>query len=152
MSRDQSQRDWDRELAEIDKLMAASGAAAGPAAGQMRATGAAAPRGSVAAGAATGSRATLFTWARLVLAVTLGAAMTQWPYTHGCGFQLYLYLGAVLVLVVASLWSLVSSWRNRSGIAHFLSIALLFWGVTLAAREILPRVGYARVVASWQCS
>lgn len=151
MSKDPAQRDWDRELAEIDKLMAAGGADPGPAAGQPRPTGAAMPRAGGGPGAVPSSRAALFTWVRLGLALTLGAAMTQWPYTHGCGLQLSLYLGAVGAVVVASLWSMVSSWRTRSAFAHFLSIALLFWGVTLGARELLPRTGYARTAASWTC-
>jgi hypothetical protein len=46
---------------------------------------------------------------------------------------------------------MVSSWKSRSGVAHFLSIALLFWGVALGAREVLPRIGYAKTGAPWQC-
>jgi hypothetical protein len=54
-------------------------------------------------------------------------------------------------VIAASLWSLVSSWRTRSEFAHFLSIGLLFWGAVLAAREVLPRVGYARETSAWLC-
>jgi len=39
----------------------------------------------------------------------------------------------------------------RSALAHTLSIALFCWGGVLAAREILPRVGYARTRATWLC-
>jgi hypothetical protein len=46
---------------------------------------------------------------------------------------------------------MLSSWKSRSGFAHFLSVALLFWGTALGAREVLPRIGYARDRAAWQC-
>jgi hypothetical protein len=46
---------------------------------------------------------------------------------------------------------MLSSWKSRSGLAHFLSVALLFWGTALGAREILPRIGYSRQSASWTC-
>ena len=81
----------------------------------------------------------------------LGAAMTQWPYTHGCGLPLGAYLGGVLVVLVAALWSTVSSWQTRSALAHALSLGLFVWGGFLAAREVLPRIGYAKETAEWAC-
>ena len=92
-----------------------------------------------------------FTWVRLLLALGLGIGMTQWPYTHGCGLELDAYLVGVGTVIVASFWTMLSSWRSRSGFAHFLSAALLFWGIALGAREVLPRIGYARQGASWIC-
>ncbi len=145
-------RDWDKELADIDKLIAAGAgsAPAPPATGPGKARAAAPPGGGVAAFRAR--HAVLFTWLRLGLGLTLGAGMTQWPYTQGCGLPLYGYLAGVGAVVVAACWSTVSSWRTRSGFAHTLSVGLLLWGVTLAAREILPRVGYAKQTASWTCA
>jgi len=147
-------RDWDKELAEIDKLIAAGGGAApaAPAAAKGKGGGAPAPAPAPRPGGAPPQRrARIFTWVRLVLALTLGVAMTQWPYTHGCGVPLFAYLAAVAGVIVASIWSTVSSWRTRSSFAHFLSIGLLFWGASLAAREVLPRVGYAKQTSTWVC-
>ena len=149
-------RDWDKELAEIDKLIA-SGPASAPAQVPARAGAPAAkspgrqavPEGGGRLAALRYSAA--FTWIRLVLALGLGIAMTQWPYTHGCGLPLYGYMAAVGAVIVASFWSMMSSWKSRSGLAHALSIVLLFWGTGLAAREILPRVGYAKQAATWEC-
>jgi len=151
VTKDPGPRDWDKELAEIDKLIASGGGNAPPA----KAGAAPSPRTPGRTGAApagTGDRrAGLFLWLRLLLALALGGAMTQWPYTHGCGLPLYGYLAGVGVVIVASFWTMVGSWRTRSAFAHFLSIALLLWGVSLAAREVLPRVGYAKQAATWAC-
>lgn len=157
MSAKDGPRDWDKELAEIDKLIASGAGDAPPptslpAGAKARASAAPAVAGAAPRPPAVGGRhAVLFTWVRLGLAITLGVGMTQWPYTHGCGLPLYGYLAAVAALLIASFWSMISSWRTRSAVAHFLSIALLFWGVTLGAREVLPRVGYAKQSATWAC-
>lgn len=136
-------RDWDKELAKIDRLMGA-----GPTAG----------RGAQAPGAAGGGvttardgRAALYTWLRLILGLALGAAMTQWPYVHGCGLPLFGYLAAVAAVLAAASWSAVSSWRTRSGLAHTLALVLFCWALVLAAREALPRIGYAREASAWTC-
>ena len=155
MSPGEKPRDWDKEMADIDKMLAA--APAGPPAqpvpaGQsVRAPVAAAPAPAPARAGALGRYARLFTWVRLTLGLLLGAAMTQWPYTHGCGLPLFAYLGGVLAVLVAALWSSVSSWKTRSAFAHALSLGLLVWGGFLAAREVLPRIGYAKETAAWMC-
>ena len=146
-------RDWDKELAQIDKLIASGKTEPPPIASKPARTHEAAPATAEAEGGRiAGLRHTpFFTWVRLLLALGLGIGMTQWPYTHGCGFPLDAYLVGVGTVIVASFWTMLSSWRSRSGIAHFLSVALLFWGTALGAREILPRIGYARQRASWTC-
>jgi hypothetical protein len=142
-------RDWDKELAQIDKLMAAGGGAGPPAPAPVPAP---APRDRASAAAPVPRpRGVLFTWLRLLLGLALGVAITQWPYVRGCGIPLFGYLVAVAGVIVAGLWSTVSSWRTRSALAHVLSIALFSWGAVLAARELLPRVGYAKVAATWFC-
>jgi hypothetical protein len=49
----------------------------------------------------------------------------------------------------------VWTWRHRSGKAHLLSLLIILWGGTLAALEVLPRLGYAIPTeahpASWLC-
>jgi NhaP-type Na+/H+ or K+/H+ antiporter len=62
------------------------------------------------------------------------------------------YLGGVLAVLVAALWSSVSSWKTRSALAHALSLGLFVWGGFLAAREVLPRIGYAKRTAEWVCA
>ena len=157
-------RDWDKELAEIDKIIAKTpqGSAPQPATGS--APGLPAPRGGgggvgVGGGgggggsavAPVGRRAALSTWVRVGLGVALAAGMTQWPYFHGCGTSLFLYLGAIGVVGLAGLWGAVSSWRRRMGLAHTISLLVLLAGGLLAAREILPRIGYAKAAALWWC-
>jgi hypothetical protein len=153
VSDQQPPRDWDKELAQIDKLIASgAGGAQAPA---PTAGGAAAPaaggRAVAAPAAGPRPRAVFFTWLRLLLGLILGVAITQWPYQRGCGVLLFGYLVAVAGVIVAGLWSTLSSWRTRSGLAHVLSLALFCWGAVLGAREVLPRVGYARATATWLC-
>jgi len=151
VSSGQPPRDWDKELAQIDKLIATGAGGGQPA--KASAAGAPAPAAGGRAVAAAGPRprAALFTWLRLLLGLLLGAAITQWPYQRGCGVLLFGYLIAVAGVIVAGVWSTLSSWRTRSGLAHTLSLALCCWGAVLGAREILPRVGYARATAHWLC-
>lgn len=151
-------RDWDKELAEIDKLIA-RGPASVPAPRSASGPGPApAPRGPAAAPASAppASRAAaagdfLGTWVRVLLGLTVAAAVTVWPYPSACGLNLALYLGAVGMVVVAGAWGAAASWRRRRGFAHVLSLLVLLWGLAVAAREVLPRVGYARDAKTWAC-
>ncbi len=86
-----------------------------------------------------------------MLGALLGAAMTQWPYVHACGTALFLYLGAAGVVVMAGIWSAVSSWRRRMGQAHVVSLLVALWGGMLVAATVLPRIGYAARSATWWC-
>jgi hypothetical protein len=90
-------------------------------------------------------------WARLVLGILLGGAITQWPYVHTCGVSLLEYLGAVAMVIVAGGWVAVASWDRRHAPGHVLALLLMLWGIALAAYEILPRVGYAAQRWGWQC-
>lgn len=152
MAKKDQERDWDKELREVDRLlnqlpthreeqMAAAASpkrvAAGPAVG-----GGGAPRDS-------GSR--LGTWARVGLGLLVGIGMPFWPYSHGCGFKLLFYLVGVLAVIVAGVWSGLSSWKRRMGLAHLLSQLLVIWGLVMAAAVVLPRVGYAKDAATWLC-
>lgn len=158
MSPGDQPRDWDKELAQIDKLIAAgAGDAPASAPARQRASVPADQRATAPArspagpGEGVGRRARLFTWLRVVLGVLLGAGLTQWPYAKGCGLPLFGYLGGVAALVAVALSAMASSWKSRSGFAHVLSVGLLFWGSTLAALEVLPRIGYAKQQAAWLC-
>ena len=136
-------RDWDKELAAIDKAMTRGPA---PTAGAPVGT-----KGSTAP-AVVPKRAAVATWLRVLLGLTLAGAMTQWPYPHQCGVELYFYLAAAFTVIVAGVWSGISSWYRRLGWAHTLSLLVVLWGIFLASQQILPRVGYAKHLAYWVCS
>jgi len=91
-------------------------------------------------------------WGRVLLGVMLGVAMTQWPYPHGCGWGLLGYLGAVGTVLLAGAWIGFESWKLRNGPTHILSLILLYWGIVLAAEQVLPRIGYAADSAGWRCA
>ncbi|MDH4348269.1 MAG: hypothetical protein OEW17_05650 [Gemmatimonadota bacterium] len=136
-------RDWDKELAAIDRVMARSPEKAG---GALPAE---AP-GRVPA--AAGRFGALGTWLRVLLGAALAIGITQWPYPSACGVNLMVYGTTIMLVIVAGTWSALSSWRRHLGLAHLISLAVLFWGLVLAAREVLPRVGYARDARTWVCA
>lgn len=147
----QPPRDWDKELADIDKVIArmpSQGAAPAPSTPAAALPGA---RTAAPPAPSGGKMAAVTTWLRVILGVALAVGITQWPYASACGLNLMVYLGAIGVVVLAGLWSSISSWRRRLGFAHTLSLLVLLWGLVLAAREVLPRAGYAKHVRTWSC-
>jgi len=145
-------RDWDREMREVDKLLAklpegdptlGRGAPTVPRAPGAHATPHTEGR------AAGGARLT--TWIRVGLGVMLGVGMLAWPYSHVCGLNLIFYMLGASTVVVAGVWSGISSWKRRMGRAHLLSLGLVLWGLALAAGVMLPRIGYANQTAVWFC-
>ena len=149
-------RDWDRELAEIDKIIAKTpatppqrtpGSAPVPAPPQP---GAAAPAAAPALPARRGARAGAWLVTLLVAALAIGIPF--WPYGQACGIGLIGYVAAVGVLVLASIWALVVTWRQRVGLAHALATITLLWGLGLAAAVFLPRIGYASASLGWNCT
>lgn len=87
----------------------------------------------------------------MVLGVALGLALTQWPYPRECGWALFGYLGPVAMVVLSGAWIGFASWRLRNGVVHLLAQLLVYWGIVLAAEQILPRIGYAAETATWRC-
>lgn len=145
-------RDWDKELAEIDKLMAQ------PAAKASEPPRAAAPAGGpgtglsprAAGGAATVRPVTLFA---VALLGPLGAgALAIWPYGKACSLPLLAYLVGVLAVFGASVWAMRLAWRARRGGVMLLGLATMLAALMLAALEVLPRIGYAKVAMEWVCS
>jgi hypothetical protein len=134
-------RDWDKELAAIDRAIErAPGAPSG--------TPEASPRD---AGPPVARGAARHAWARLVPVLALAVALPFWPYARACGLGLGVYLGAVATLIGAGIWAAVSAWRHRRPTAHVLALGAVVWGAALAVHEVLPRVGYAKVMAPWTC-
>ena len=94
---------------------------------------------------------TTVVWVSVGLGVALGIAMPFWPYPKACAWWLLLYLFAVAMVVVAGVWAARLTWVTRLGVAHMLALGVVFWGITLAADETLPRIGYAKTEAAWFC-
>ncbi|HEX6645215.1 MAG TPA: hypothetical protein VF037_11070 [Gemmatimonadales bacterium] len=149
-------RDWDRELAEIDKVIArapatppqrAPGSAPVPAA---PAPGTGVPAGAPVPPARRGARAGA--WLATLLVAALAVGIPFWPYGQACGIGLIGYIAAIGVLVLASVWALAVTWRQRIGLAHVLATITLLWGLGLAAAVLLPRIGYASESLGWNCT
>jgi len=159
-------RDWDKEMAEIDKLiakqpdsgkrMAGSGGVEGDPA--TRASLSAirnplpAPQRAAAPPVARGGREALFTWVKVLLGVGVATAVgVAWPYAHVCGVPLYGYLAAAGGVVLVGLWGVVASWRNRMTLAHTLALLATLAGAALAGKVVLDRSGYPKVPSTWRC-
>ena len=140
-------RDWDKELAKVDKaLEGVSDAQLFP--DKKGAT----PQEKAQVAA---DRAGTRSWAaflRLAISVALGVGILFWPYSNRCGWGLTGYLAAVVVVALGGIWSAVWTWRHRTAKAHILSLLLLGWGLLLGAGEILPRIGYAHEILPWSCT
>jgi hypothetical protein len=145
-------RDWDKELAAIDKAIERLPAGGAPPAPAAPAKGAPTPAVRRADAPSIRTAGAGATWLRVLLVLALAAAMPLWPYAHRCGVNLYLYLGAAAFVVLAGVWGAARAWRGRVGLAHVLSLLAVLWGLGLVAREVLPRVGYAAAALPWTCS
>lgn len=147
-------RDWDKELAEIDKIIAKQPMP--PAGKQLAAPAAAAgaapaPRAAAVPAPARG-RAALSGWVRVLLGVAAAAGVAlAWPYAHRCGLSLYGYLAASSGVILAGLWGVVTSWRRRLGVAHAVALLVTLTGIALVTRIIVDRTTYPRHPATWSC-
>ena len=151
-------RDWDKEMAEVDRLLKklpeADPTLGRPSGGEPTVRKpAAAPGGRWSSGAAPSAGERLGTWAKVALGVLVGIGIAPgvWPYSHGCGLRLIFYLLGVTTVMAAGLWASVSSWKRRLGFAHVVSQILIVWGILLLTREVLPRVGDKAAAALWLC-
>lgn len=157
--KDQKDRDWDREMREVDRLLAKLPEAE-PTLGRGVPTVPVSPRpglgvGAVGAGGTLPAspargRAWITTWMRVGLGLALGIGMIVWPYSHACGLKLVFYLIGATAVTVAGVWSALTSWKRRLGIAHTLSIILIIWGLGLAGRQLLPRL-YGKTPVPFFC-
>jgi hypothetical protein len=93
----------------------------------------------------------LAVWTRVLLGLTLAVTMGWWPYSRDCGLPLFSYLGAVIVVLFAGLWSATASWKARSALGHIISLTVILYGALLTVSELLPRTGYAVQRATWSC-
>jgi hypothetical protein len=89
---------------------------------------------------------------RFVLVFALSAAINFWPYGHACGFGLFTYMFAEVLIVVGGLWTVAWTWQHRMPRGHGVAIAMVAWGCALIAAQVLPRMGYAAEAAHWFCT
>ena len=143
-------RDWDRELAEIDKVIAREPVGGPPPAARVGGAAAtvAVPQPAIPV---VRKKDRAGTWVRALLVAALGIAIPFWPYPVACGAGLGLQSGAVVVLLLASIWTATAAWRRRQGAAHVVALLSLLWGVMLALSILLPRIGYAQGQRFWMC-
>ncbi|MGH7524444.1 MAG: hypothetical protein ACREK8_09065 [Gemmatimonadales bacterium] len=150
-------RDWDKEMAEIDKIIASGKTPVTPAAAP-----AALPAGSqparsapVAASASasvqTRGRDKVGVWFRTLLGAAGAAALPFWPYGKTCGTMLFLYLLGTLGVSAAGIWAMRGAWIHRRGVAHIGGLLVLITGLALAGIEIMHRTGPAAGRLSWIC-
>ena len=138
---------WDREMAEVDRMLAKLPTyepTKHPRGGDptVRRSGPSmlGPPGGTSGGM----------WLKVGLSVAVAIGVTMWPYTHECGPKLFLYVVATGTVTVAGAWAALAAWNRRNGLAHVLSLAALIWGLGLAARTVLPRLG-TNTGAEWFC-
>jgi hypothetical protein len=147
-------RDWDKEMAEIDRLMARQPAAGSPGArepGSQGAGGSAVPAPRPAAPVSS-RRESLTTWFKVFLGAGTAAAVAFfWPYPHACGLQLYGYLAAAAGAVLVALWSVVASWKSRMAAAHGIALLSVLLGAALIGKAVLDRTGYSGTPSTWSC-
>lgn len=143
-------RDWERELAKIDKQLESISDEA-----LLPAKNASTPAAKAEALEKQRTTSTFGVMARLALAVALGVGISFWPYAARCGPGLFYYLAAVGAVIGGGIWSSIWTWRHRSVRGHLLSLLVVLWGGVLAAQEVLPRIGYAIPTeahpATWMC-
>ena len=146
-----SDRNWEAELAKIDKQLASvsddqlladrkamtAGKAAPAAAPAARGAG---PAPAVRSGGEAGAWRS---WVKVALAVGAAAGLMFWPWSVRCGAPLLGFTAATGGVAALGIWSAIGTWRHRLGLAHVASLLVTAWGIALGAREVLPRVGYA---------
>ena len=124
-------RDWDKELANIDRAISKSGPST---TSPVTVPTPAPPR----------RRFVALTWLWTVVATILAVALVVWPYDKACGIRLIFFLGAAVLAIMLGVLGAFNSWTHRQGVAMLVSLVVIGWAGIIAAREILPRTGYAK--------
>ena len=163
-----SDRNWEAELAKIDKQLASvsdeallaesKAVASAKSAGRtVAAPTIAAPARSAAPSAALAARSAgaWRGWVKVAIAVGAAAGLMFWPWPASCGGPLIGFTAATGAVALLGIWSAIGTWRHRLGLAHVASLLVVVWGLALGAREVLPRAGYAIPTAErsegWRC-
>jgi hypothetical protein len=141
--------DWKRTLKEIEREY--DGLPPAPSLGSLKAKKAAEES---AKAAAERRRARIWVFLRLVPVLALSVGIVFWPYYARCGVELGGYLGAIAAVALGGGWIAVTTWRCRMPVVHVVALLVVAWGAAIAAREVLPRIGYAKPDAeraAWRC-
>lgn len=159
-----SDRNWEQELAKIDKqlasvsdeqLLAQNATARAPVTAAVPTKGAVPPGKAPMPAKATVTPRGWIAWVQLIVAITAATGLWFWPWGTRCGLNAITFTAATGAVTLLGLWSAVGSWRHRQAYAHVLSFAVMIWGLVLGAREVLPRVGYAIPTidrpSGWSC-
>ena len=155
-------RDWDKDLAKIDRQIGSMSDAdllAATQANRLAQKDTAALGGGASSPVLPGKVAKpVGKWGvyfRAGLSLTLAIGLLFWPYDAHCGPGLFGYLLAAGMVCVTSVWSGIFSWKVRMPAVHILSLLLFGWGIVMGGAEVLPRVGYAIAneahPATWLC-
>jgi hypothetical protein len=131
-------RDWDKELANIDRAIA-------------RQPGVPAPTPATGSPPARQRRFVALAWFWTLLAIVLAVALMVWPYDKTCGIRLIFFIGAAVLALLMGVLGAITSWAHRQGLAMLLSLLVILWAGIMAVREILPRAGYAKQDLEWTC-
>jgi hypothetical protein len=131
-------RNWDKELAEVDRAIA-----------KQQPASTSTPGGRMTPPAQR--RFVALTWFWTGLAVILAIALAVWPYEKNCGIRLIFFLGAGGIALLAAVLGALAAWAHHRGLAHLLSLLVVVWAGVMVLREILPRVGYTRESRGWTC-
>lgn len=131
-------RNWDKELADIDRAIAKQPSAAPPATGGPPLS-------------PTRRRFVALTWFWTGLAVVLALGLAIWPYDKLCGIRLIFFLFAAGLALLMALLGALASWAHHRALAHVLSLAVIAWAAAIVVRELLPRTGYAKHELTWTC-
>jgi FtsH-binding integral membrane protein len=133
-------RNWDKELADIDRSIARQPSPPPPT-----------PSPGAQPLTPTRRRFVALTWFWTGLALVLALGLAIWPFDKLCGIQLIFYLFAAGLALVIGVLGGLASWSHRRALAHALSLGVIAWATVLLTREVLPRVGYARQALTWTC-
>jgi hypothetical protein len=132
-------RNWDKELGDIDRAIGRQPVQPpAPVPGAKPLT-------------PTRRRFVALTWFWTALAIVLAVGLAIWPYDKLCGIRLIFFLFAASLALLMGVLGALASWSYRRGLAFVLSLAVIAWTAVVVAREVLPRVGYAREELSWTC-
>ena len=109
-------RNWDKELADIDKVIARQ-----PTPAPAPAAGAGKPP------TPSQRRFVALTWFWTGLAIILAVALPLWPNDKSCGLRLVFYLGAAGIALLMGALGALASWSHRRGLAFVLSLVAILW-------------------------
>jgi len=142
--------DWGTEVKKLEREF--SGLPPVPSAGELKAKQNAERRAKEQREAATARVGALV---RLVLVVSLFAALYFWPYQRACGAGLFSYMAVQVIMAAGAIWIAAIAWQYRLARIHVASLVILLAALVLLAAQVAPRLGYDKAGATpkqWWCA